>query len=105
MLIAPDDGKPMMVAAGREIRLAQADIFKEEGKPEEGKPAETGKPDETGKPGETAAGKGMSTTAKVIVGALAIGGIAAALGGGGGGGSDEPPPPPPPPPPASPSAP
>lgn len=86
MLIAPDDGKPMMVAAGREIRLAQADIFKEEGKPEEGKPAETGKAGEAGKADETAAGKGMSTTAKVIVGALAIGGIAAALGGGGGGG-------------------
>jgi len=92
MLIAPDDGKPMTVAAGREIRLAQADIFKEEGEPEKGKPAEAGKAGEAGESGETAAKGGMSTTAKVLIGAVVIGGAAAALGGGGGGGGSSPPP-------------
>ena len=93
MLVTVADDKPQVVTAGQELRLAQADIFKEEGKPEEGK-VEEGKPDETektgeaGKAGETAATGGMSTTTMVVIGALAIGGIAAAAGGGGGGGGD-----------------
>ena len=90
MLVTVADDKPQVVASGQELRLAQADIFKEEGK-EEGKtkkekPAETGKTGETGKAGKTAATGGMSTATKVVIGVLAIGGIAAAAGGGGGGG-------------------
>jgi len=88
MLVTVTDDKPQLIAAGHELRLAQADIFKEEGKAEEGKPDETGKTDEAGKAGETAATGGMSTTTMVVLGAIAIGGIAAAAGGGGGGGGD-----------------
>jgi len=96
MLVTVADNKPQVVASGQELRLAQADIFKEEGKPEEGKaeegkPAETEKTGETDKAGKTAASGGMSTVTKVVIGAIAIGGIAAAAGGGGGGG-DAPPP-------------
>jgi hypothetical protein len=95
MLVTVADDKPQVVTAGHELRLAQADIFKEEGKTEEEKPDETGEPgetDETGQPGETAAAGGMSTITKVVLGAIAIGGIALAAGGGGGGGDDAPPP-------------
>ena len=91
MIVTVTDDKPQLVAAGHELRLAQADIFKEEGKAEKEKPDETdepGKTDETGKPDETAATGGMSTITKVVLGGLAIGGIAAAAGGGGGGGGD-----------------
>ena len=100
MLVTIADDKPQVVASGQELRLAQADIFKEEGKPEKGK-AEEGKPEETGEPGktdeagkasETAAAGGMSTTTKVIIGVIALGGIGAAIGGGGGGGGDSAPP-------------
>jgi len=92
MIVTVTDDKPQLVAAGHELRLAQADIFKEEGKAEKGKPDETdepGKTDEAGKAGETAATGGMSTTTKVVLGVIAIAGIgAAAAGGGGGGGGD-----------------
>ncbi len=99
MLVTVADDKPQVVAAGHELRLAQADIFKEEGKPEEGKTeegksdetGEPGKTDETGKAGETAAAGGMSTITKVVLGGLAIGGIALAAGGGGGGDAAPPP--------------
>ena len=87
MLVTVTDDKPQVVAAGHELRLAQADIFKEEGKTEDEKPAEPG---ETGEP---AAAGGMSTTTKVVLGVIAIGGIAAAAGGGGGGGGGAAPPP------------
>jgi hypothetical protein len=97
MLVTVADDKPQVVASGQELRLAQADIFKEEGKTEKEKPAETGKKGEAGKAGkagEAAEAGGMSTTAKVVLGVLAIGGIAAAAaGGGGGGGGDSAPPP------------
>jgi len=89
MVVTVANDKPQVVAAGHELRLAQADIFKEEGKPEKEKPAETEKTGETGKAGETAAAGGMSTTTKVIIGVIAIGGIAAAAGGGGGGGGGD----------------
>jgi len=97
IIVTVTDDKPQVVAAGQELRLAQADIFKEEGKAEEGKteegkPAETEKTGETGKAGKTAASGGMSTATKVVIGAIAIGGLAAAAGGGGGGGGDAPPP-------------
>ncbi|MGA8179022.1 MAG: hypothetical protein WB792_03115 [Desulfobacterales bacterium] len=89
MIVTAADDKPLAVSAGHEIRLAQAEIFKEEEKPKEEKPAktgETGKTGEEGKAGETAESGGMSTTTKVILGVVALGGIAAAAGGGGGGG-------------------
>jgi len=91
MIVTVTDDKPQLVAAGHELRFAQADIFKEEGKAEKEKPDETGEPgktDEAGKAGETAATGGMSTTTMVVLGAIAIGGIALAAGGGGGGGDD-----------------
>lgn len=93
MIVTVTDDKPQLVAAGHELRLAQADIFKEEGKAEKEKPDETGEPgktDEAGKAGETAATGGMSTTTMVVLGTIAIGGIALAAGGGGGGGDDAP---------------
>ena len=98
MLVTVTDDKPQVVSAGHELRLAQADIFKEEGKTEKETPAKTEKPaeiektGEAGKAGKTAAAGGMSTTTKVVIGVLAIGGIAAAAGGGGGGGGDSAPP-------------
>jgi len=93
MLVTVTDDKPQVVAAGQELRLAQADIFKEEGKTEKETPTETEETGETGKEGETAAAGGMSTTTKVVLGVIAIGGIAAAAGGGGGGGGGAAPPP------------
>jgi hypothetical protein len=93
MMVTVTDDKPQVVSSGHELRLAQADIFKEEGKTEDEKPAETEKTAEEGKAGETAAAGGMSTTTKVIIGVIALGGIGAALGGGGGGGGDSAPPP------------
>jgi hypothetical protein len=96
MLVTVADDKPQVVASGQELRLAQADIFKEEGKTEKEKPAETGKKGEAGKAGkagEAAEAGGMSTTATVALGALAIGGIVALAAGGGGGGGDSAPPP------------
>ena len=93
MLVTVTDDKPHIVAAGQELRLAQADIFKEEGKTEKEKPGKTEKTGETGKAGKTAASGGTSTITKVVLGAIAIGGIAAAAGGGGGGGGDAAPPP------------
>lgn len=93
MLVTVSDDKPQVVTAGHELRLAQADIFKEEGKAEKEKPAETEKTGEEGKEGETAETGGISTITKVVIGAVAIGGIAAALGGGGGGGGEAAPPP------------
>lgn len=89
LVTVADNDKPQMVTVGHELRLAQADIFKEEGKPEDKKPDETGEPVEAD---EKAADEGMSTTTKVVVGAIVIGGTAAALGGGGGGGGDSAPP-------------
>ena len=89
MIVSVADDKPQVVAAGHELRLAQADIFKDEGKTEKEKPAETEK---TGEAGEKAATGGMSTVTKVVLGVLAIGGLAAAAGGGGGGGGDAAPP-------------
>ena len=91
MLVTATDGKPLSVSPGHEIRLAQAEIFKPEEKPKEEKPAKTGeaaKTGEEGKAGQAAEAGGISTTTKVVLGALVIGGIAAALGGGGGGGGD-----------------
>jgi hypothetical protein len=81
MLVTVADEKPQVVSPGHELRLAQAEIFKEDGTPEEDKPSET---DETGET-EEPAGE-MSTTTKVVLGTIAVVGIAAAAAGGGGGG-------------------
>lgn len=81
MLVTVADDKPQVVSSGHELRLAQAEIFKEDGTPEEDKPSET---DETGETEEPA--EGMSTTTKVVLGTIAVVGIAAAAAGGGGGG-------------------
>jgi hypothetical protein len=93
MLVSVVDNKPQVVAAGHELRLAQADIFKEEGK-SEGKAAEKGEQGKTGKTGRTRAAGRMSTTAKVTLGVVGLGaliGLAAGAGGGGGGGEAPPP--------------
>jgi hypothetical protein len=91
MMVTVTDDKPLVVSAGHELRLAQADIFKEEGKTEKEKPAKTEK---TGKEGKAGEAGGMSTAAKVGIGILALGAIGGiAAGGGGGGGGDAPPPP------------
>ena len=75
ILVTATDDKPQVVAAGYELRLAQADIL-EEGKTEKEKA------------GETAEAGGMSMTAKVVLGTLATVGIVAAFAGGSGGGGD-----------------
>jgi hypothetical protein len=96
MLVTAADGKPLEISAGHEIKLAQAEIFKEEEKPKEETPAKKGeavKTGEEGNAGKTAEAGGMSTTSKVILGVIALGGIAAAAGGGGGGGGGSSPPP------------
>ncbi len=101
MLMMVDDGQPIAIDAGRELRLAQAEIFKEEkeeGKTEEG-PAEEGAKE--GPAEETPAGEtgtavstgGVSTTAAVVGGIVVLGagiGLAAGGGGGGGGGGGSP---------------
>jgi hypothetical protein len=89
MLVTAGDDKPQEVSAGHELRLAQAEIFKEEEKPKKETPAKTGeagKKGEAEKAGKTAEAGGMSTAAQVGIGIVVVGGLAAALGGGGGGG-------------------
>jgi hypothetical protein len=89
MLVTAGDDKPQEVSAGHELRLAQAEIFKEEEKPKKETPAKTGeagKKGEAEKAGKTAKAGGMSTAAQVGIGIVVVGGLAAALGGGGGGG-------------------
>jgi hypothetical protein len=98
LMMMVDDGQPITIDAGRELRLAQAEIFKEdteEGKIEEGAQegaaeegaaeegaAEEAAPEETGT--EVSTG-GVSTTAAVVGGIILIGaGIGLAAGGGGG---------------------
>jgi hypothetical protein len=101
MVMMVDDGRPMTIDAGRELRLAQAEIFKEdkeEGKTEEGTPEETPTEEPTGT--EVSTG-GVSTTA-AVVGGIVLVGAGIGLAAGGGGGDDAPPPAPPPGSPASP---
>jgi|GEM_PF-680473 len=94
MVMMVDDGRPITIDAGHELRLAQAEIFKEdkeEGKTEEG--AQEGAPEGTpeGTPAEEPTGtevstSGVSTTAAVVGGIVLVGaGIGLAAGGGGGG--------------------
>ena len=93
MLMMVDDGQPITIDAGRELRLAQAEIFKddkEEGKTEEGtqEGAKEGAAEETGT--EVTTG-GVSTTA-AVVGGIVVLGAGIGLAAGGGGGDDAPPP-------------
>jgi hypothetical protein len=81
MLVTGAEDKPLEVSPGHELRMAQAEIFKEGEKSSEEKSGEAGKTGE------------MSTTTKVIIGVLGAGALAAALGGGGGGGGGSAPPP------------
>jgi ferric-dicitrate binding protein FerR (iron transport regulator) len=91
MLMMVDDGRPITIDAGRELRLAQAEIFKEEkedGKTEESaqEGAAEGTPEEgaAGEAGTAVSTGGVSTTAAVIGGIILVGaGIALAAGGGG----------------------
>jgi hypothetical protein len=94
MVMMVDDGRPITIDAGHELRLAQAEIFKEdkeEGKTEEG--AQEGAPKGTpeGTPAEEPTStevstSGVSTTAAVVGGIVLVGaGIGLAAGGGGGG--------------------
>ncbi len=92
MLMMVDDGRPITIDAGRELRLAQAEIFKEEkedGKAEENaqEGAAEGTPEEgaAGEAGTAVSTGGVSTTAAVVGGIILVGaGIALAAGGGGG---------------------
>jgi hypothetical protein len=90
LLLSVGDGETRRINAGQELRLAQAGLFEDkEGKKE--KPKD--KKDKKDKPVEKA--KGMSTTAKVLIGIATVGGVAAFAGGGGGGGGSSSAPPPP----------
>jgi hypothetical protein len=99
MLVTVTDDKPQLVAAGHELRLAQADIFKEE-KDEEGKAEEgaTEEVTEEGAPEEVTVEEsgGMPTGAKIGIAAGVIGtiGLVAIIAGGSGGGDDASAPPP-----------
>jgi hypothetical protein len=90
LLLSVGDGETRRVNTGQELRLAQAGLFDDKTEKEETPKDKKDKPaDKKGK------AKGMSTTAKVLIGIATVGGIAAAAGGGGGGGgssSSTPPP-------------
>ena len=78
LLLSVGDGETKRINTGQELRLAQAGLFEDkEGKKEEPK-------DKKDQPADKA--EGMSTTAKVLIGLVTVGGIAALAGGGGGGG-------------------
>jgi hypothetical protein len=81
LLLSVGDGETKRINAGQELRLAQAGLFEDkEEKKEEPKDKKTKPADKKAK------AKGMSTTAKVLIGLVTVGGIAALAGGGGGGG-------------------
>jgi hypothetical protein len=81
LLLSVGDGETMRINTGQELRLAQAGLFEDkEEKKEEPKDKKTKPADKKAK------AKGMSTTAKVLIGLVTVGGIAALAGGGGGGG-------------------
>jgi len=84
LLLSVGDGETKRINAGQELRLAQAGLFEDKEEKEE-KPK-----DKKDKPADKA--KGMSTTAKVLIGLVTVGGIAALAGGGGGGGGGGAPP-------------
>jgi len=92
MMMMVDDGQPITIDAGHELRLAQAEIFKDEKAPkdptedvEEGTAEDAAKAEETGS---------LSTTA-TVVGVVVLGGALIGLAAGSSGGGDDAPPPPP----------
>ncbi|MGB6011575.1 MAG: hypothetical protein WBI57_09945, partial [Desulfobacterales bacterium] len=101
MLMMVDDGQPIAIDAGRELRLAQAEIFKDEKDAEgtaeegtqEGAAAEGAAKEEAAEEiGTEVSTGGVSKTA--VIGGILVGGalIGLAAGGGGGGGAAAPPP-------------
>jgi len=85
LLLSMGDGETKRINAGQELRLAQAGLFEDkEDKKEKPKDKKEEPKDKKDKPVKKA--KGMSTTAKVLIGLVTVGGIAALAGGGGGGG-------------------
>ena len=92
LLLSVGDGETRRINGGQELRLAQAGLFEDKEEKKEEPKDKKDKPKD--KPVEKA--KGMSTTAKVLIGIATVGGVAAFAGGGGGGGGGSSPPPPPP---------
>ena len=85
LLLSVGDGQTRRINTGQELRLAQAGLFDDkEEKKEEPKEKKEEPKEKKDKPADKA--KGMSTTAKVLIGLVTVGGIAALAGGGGGGG-------------------
>ena len=90
LLLSVGDGETRRINAGQELRLAQAGLFEDKEEKKEEPKDKKDKPKD--KPVEKA--KGMSTTAKVLIGLGTVGaGVAAFAGGGGGGGGSSAPPP------------
>jgi hypothetical protein len=88
MLMMVDDGQPITIDAGRELRLAQAEIFKdekEEGKAEEGAEEGTAEGETAGETGTAVSTGGVSTAAAVVGGIVLVGGVIGLAAGGGGG--------------------
>ena len=86
MIISVGDGDAMSVKAGKELRLAQVELFEEKEEKEEPKAVTEPKPEP-----EVTAEEGFSLTT-VAIGALTLGALAAlGMGGGGGGGGGAPP--------------
>jgi hypothetical protein len=87
LLLSVGDGETKRINAGQELRLAQAGLFEDkEEKKEEPKEKKEEPKEKKEEPKEKIKSKGMSTTAKVLIGLVTVGGIAALAGGGGGGG-------------------
>jgi hypothetical protein len=92
LLLSVGDGETRRINTGQELRLAQAGLFDDKTeKKEEPKDKKDKKDKPADKKGKA---KGMSTTAKVLIGVATVAGIAAAAGGGGGGGGGGSAPPP-----------
>jgi len=87
LLLSVGDGETRRINAGQELRLAQAGLFEDKEDKKEGPKDKKGEPkDKKDKPADKVKAKGMSTTAKVLIGLVTVGGVAALAGGGGGGG-------------------
>ena len=88
MLMMVDDDKPITIDAGHELRLAQAEIFKDEKAPED--PTEGVGEDTTE---DAAKEKGALSTTAMVVGVVVLGGALIGLAAGSGGSGDDAPPP------------
>ena len=90
MMMMVDDGQPITIDAGHELRLAQAEIFKDEKAPKD--PTEDV---EEGTAEDAAKEKGALSTTAMVVGVVVLGGALIGLAAGSSGGGDDAPPPPP----------